>query len=151
MKLKDLDPCKYSQRIGSTIRKEWEKSSSDAVWLFRQAHSKGTMPRKRLIEVTLNRIEFINHLMNDVSKKVIVDLRRWIAGEDIDLVAVSDTTRVAYVAARAADAAAYADAYAAAYAADAYAADAAVDIRKYITVEEVCSYLDLVPDEILEE
>ena len=149
MKLKDLDPCKYSQRIGSTIRKEWEKSTSDAVWLFQQAHIKGTMPRKRLVEVTLNRIECINDKMPDVSKQAIVDLRRWIAGEDIDLVAARAADVAAHAAAHAAASAAYA-AHAAASAAYAARADAAVDIRKYITVEEVCGYLELEPDEILD-
>ena len=146
MKLKNLNPCRYSSRIGSTIRKEWEKSASDAEWLFIQAHGRGTMPRKRLVEVTLNRIEFINNKMPDTSKKVIIDLRRWIAGEEeIDLVAVRDA---AYAAAYAT---AYATADAAAAAADAAAAaaDAAADIRKYITVEEVCGYLELEPDEVL--
>jgi hypothetical protein len=161
MKLKNLNPCKYSSRIGSTIRKEWEKSSSDAEWLFIQAHIKGTMPRKRLVEVTLNRIDCINYLMPDASQKVIVGLRRWIAGEEVDLVALRDAARAADAAAyAAADAAARAAAYAAAYAAyaavayaaadaAAYAAYAAVDIRKYITVEEVCGYLNLDPDEVL--
>jgi len=135
MKLKELNPCRYSERIGSTIRNEWEKSASDAEWLFKHAHIKGTMPRKMLIEVTLNRIEFINDKMPDASKKVMIDLRRWIAGEDIDLVAVRATADAAFAAARAAAYAVYAD---------------AVDIRKYITVEEICSYLELNPDEVLE-
>ena len=181
MKLKELNPCRYSECVGSTIRKEWEKSASDAQWLFLKAHTKGTMTRKRLVEVTINRIEFINDKMPDASKKIIVDLRRWIAGEEVDLVAVRDaaaatadaataaaayaataaaTAAAAYAAAAAAAyAAAAAAAYATAYAAAVYAADAArtaaaddnVDIRKYITVEEVCGYMGLNPDEVCEE
>ena len=139
MKLKDLNPCKYESRIGSTIRAEWNKSKSDAMWLVSKAHFEGTLERRSLVGLILKTIQPCFELMPLSSKNCVDQLQLWVDGDnEIDLTQLRDAASAAADAAYAADAAAAraaaaafraADAayatYAVATAAAAYAADAA--------------------------
>lgn len=191
MKFSELNPCDYENRKKqySTLREQWEDASrSDLLWLIGKAHSVGNMPRKRLVEITLNVIEpFIQSAPRE-SKECIAELRRWIAGDEVDLLevkikaakasnanananaaaaayaaaasnAASNYAYAAYAATNAANAATNAATTAAYYAAYANAANAAAanayayaDIKKRIhevvTLDEICSYLDINPEEI---
>jgi hypothetical protein len=118
-------------------RDEWE-SCENAYTLMRcigGAHVRGTITRRRLVQVTLRCIEPIAYLLSDDSLTALADLTAWAHGaDDVDLSDVRRRLWEERKAAAAVAAAAYATttaataaAYAAAAAAAAYAADAAAD------------------------
>jgi hypothetical protein len=106
-------------------RDEWE-SCENAYTLMRcigGAHVRGTITRRRLVQVTLRCIEPIAYLLSDESLTALADLTAWSHGaDDVDLIDVTRKLEAQWTAARSAYAAAD---YAAAYAAADYAADAA--------------------------
>ena len=106
-------------------RDEWE-SCENAYTLMRcigGAHVRGTITRRRLVQVTLRCIEPIAYLLSDESLTALADLTAWSHGaDDVDLIDVIRKSEAQWTAARSAYAAAD---YAAAYAAADYAADAA--------------------------
>ena len=115
-------------------RDEWD-SCENAVTLMRavgDAHVRGTITRRRLVQVAIRCVEPVAYLLSDEALTALADLTAWSHGaDDVD---VDDVRRRLWAErrdayARAADAAdaAAADAAAAAYAfaADAAAADAA--------------------------
>ena len=113
-------------------RDEWE-SCENAYTLMRavgDAHVRGTITRRRLVQVTLRCVEPIAYLLSDGALTALADLTAWANGaDDVDVDKVSrrlwEEREAAYVtalaAAWAADAA-YAVALAAAWAALALAA-----------------------------
>ena len=116
-KLKDLKPCDYEKRAKEhgTLRKHWEDASAkDLMWLL--THPNTTIPRRRLVGITLKTLSVCEHVTPAASKACLLDLQRWVDGEEVDLKAVY---AAAYAACSAARSAAVAAAYAAAYAADA--------------------------------
>jgi len=163
-----LSPCSDGLARAAespTLREWWETSTtrSDVMWLVSSAHSKGTLPRRRLVHVAVRCAETVAHLMPPAALPLLADLSAWTHGaDDVDIVHLRSRLRevryaanaaAAYAAAAdAADAAnAAADAADAAYAAN--AADAAADvavcdvIRDAITIGEVCAALGLDPDQ----
>ena len=131
-----LSPCSDGLARAAeshTLREWWETSTtrSDMLWLVGKAHSKGTLPRRRLVHVAVRCAETVAHLMPPAALPLLADLSAWTHGaDDVDIVHLRNrlmevhaayAADAAYAAAYAADAA-YA-AYDAAYAA--YAADAA--------------------------
>jgi hypothetical protein len=96
-------------------RDEWE-SCENAYTLMRcigGAHVRGTITRRRLVQVTLRCIEPIAYLLSDKSLTALADLTAWSHGaDDVDLVDVIRKSEAQYTAARSAYAAAdYAAAY----------------------------------------
>jgi hypothetical protein len=123
-------------------RDEWN-DCENAYTLMRSvgvAHVRGTITRRRLVEVAIRCVEPVAYLLSEKSLTALADLTAWSHGaDDVDVDKVSRRLREE----RAADAAAYA---AAAAAADAYAAawaaadaDAALCdvIRDCIAYEEI--------------
>jgi hypothetical protein len=106
-------------------RDEWE-SCENAYTLMRcigGAHVRGTIPRRRLVQVTLRCVEPVAYLLSDESLTALADLTAWSHGaDDVDVDDVSRRLLEESAAARSHYAAAYA---AADYAAADYAADAA--------------------------
>lgn len=166
-KIRALSPCPEGLARAvecGTLREWWDTSTtrSDMTWLVGKAHSRGTLPRRRLVRMAVRCCETVAHVMPPEALPLLADLSAWCGGaDDIDLRQVHDAlwtirrTAAAYAYADAADAAADAAdaadaAYAAADAAAAYAADAMCDvIRDEIDIDEVCAALGLDPDEVL--
>lgn len=136
-----------------------------ALMLFvGKAHSSGTLTRQRLMQVVVRCCETVAWRMPDASRTALADVAAWAHGDDgVDLHDAYSAADAAYSACSAAADAAY-SAYAAAVcsAADAaYSACSAADaaaaaysalcdvVRDEITVEEVCSALDVNPDEVM--
>jgi hypothetical protein len=143
-------------------RDEWQ-SCENAYTLMRavgDAHVRGTVTSRRLVQVTLRCVEPVAYLLSDESLTALADLTAWSHGADeVDLsdvrrrlerevaAAAAEAAAVLAVAWAAADAAAWAaDATAttAAYVADAWAAYAAARaaalcdvIRDAVTYEEI--------------
>lgn len=150
-----LSPCSDGLARAAespTLREWWETSTtrSDVMWLVSSAHSKGTLPRRRLVHVAVRCAETVAHLMPPAALPLLADLSAWTHGaDDVDIVHLRSRLREVRYAAYAADAAnAAADAAYAANAADAAADVAVCDvIRDAITIGEVCAALGLDPDQ----
>ena len=156
-KIKALSPCPEGLARAvecGTLREWWETSTtlSDMTWLVGKAHSKGTLPRRRLVHMAVRCCETVAHVMPPEALPLLADIAAWCGGaDDIDLRQVRDALWSIRTANAAADAAA-ANAYAAAYAAaNAYADAAAMcDVtRDALDIDEVCAALGLDPDEVL--
>lgn len=154
-----------------TLRAWWAETTSlgHMMWLVDQAHTRGALPRRRLVGVAVACVLTVAHLLDESTLPYLATVSAWASGNAgvtaVDLVtarknmfsAYADaiyTARDAY-AADAADAAYAADvtdaaifaAYAAADA-DADADPAMVDvIRDTISIDEVCTALGLDPDQ----
>jgi len=131
--LKDNDACQPAQDWAKdkSLQEIWDTCDQPnwLIWLLKKLEFK----TRTFQELGIMFAESVTNLMRDErSKEAVLDLRRWLNGQQVDLMMVKRSARAAhaaahaaaYAAADAADAAAYA-AYAAAYAA--YAAYAAAD------------------------
>jgi len=163
-----LSPCAGSlARVGAhpTLRAWWDDGDGDVswdmAWLIGLAHSRGTLPRCRLVGVAVACAETAADLLPDEARPHLATVASWARGDAdvtagdlrrarIALLEIRDSADAAYAAAAAADGggrahAAYA-ATAAVYAATTYAATCDV-IRDAITIDEVCAALGLDPDQ----
>lgn len=134
-----------------TLRAAWEACGERSwlTWVIGAAHTKGTLPRTRLVACALRWVEPVAHLLPDESVLDLVVVAQWTIG-----LATLDEVRAAQQRLRNRRYAhAYADAAAASYADDAAAANAAFCdvIRASISVDDVCAALGLDPDAPLAE
>jgi len=143
--LKDNDACQPAQDWAKdkSLQEIWDTCDQPnwLIWLLKKLEFK----TRTFQELGIMFAESVTNLMRDErSKEAVLDLRRWLNGQQVDLMMVKRSARAAYAAADAADAAyAAADAadaaYAAAYA-TAYAADAAATAAAYATAATAAAY-----------
>ena len=145
-KIRALSPCPEGIARAvecGTLREWWETSTtrSDMTWLVGKSHSKGTLPRRRLVRMAVRCCETVAHVMPHEALPLLADIAAWCGGaDDVDLRQVRDALQVIRRAA-------YDDAAAAAY--DAAAAAICDVIRDALDIDEVCAALGLDPDEAL--
>jgi len=151
--LKDNDACQPAQDWAKdkSLQEIWDTCDQPnwLIWLLKKLEFK----TRTFQELGIMFAESVTNLMRDErSKEAVLDLRRWLNGQQVDLMMVKRSARAARAAdaADAAYAAAYAAAgvsaadaadaaYAAAYA-TAYAADAAATAAAYATAAAAAAY-----------
>jgi hypothetical protein len=86
-KLLALNPCSDGlARVAAraSLREWWETTTRrlDMMWAVRKAHSHGTLPRKRLVEVAARCAWTVSHLLPRSSQEQLATVCAWARGED---------------------------------------------------------------------